>query len=164
MKKLFVLALALVMVLAMSTAVFAALPADETGDVVVKYTPADNTGTAIYGATIAWTDLEVTYSYGKNWNPETLQYDVTTGASWSDDDITITITNKSNAKIWSAVTYEANNGLSADITGDGEIAAAGVGAATTQTVAVVISGTPTSLTEADGGSLTVALSSTNPQA
>lgn len=164
MKKLLSIALALVMVMALSVTVFAVVPTtgETSGNVTITYNATNNESKAVYGAEITWTDLSVTYSYGKDWDPESLQYDDVASPTWSDDDVVITITNNSNAKIWSDVTYTAGNGLSAEITGDGEIAAATVGQAATQTVNVVISGTPTSLESTAAGSLTVALSDTAP--
>ena len=158
MKKFFAISLAIVMILSLSITAFADLTASQTSEAItVTYTSENNTDKAVYGADVAWTDLAVTYSYGKDWDPATLNYTTVVDPSWTEDEVIVTITNNSNAAIYSKVTYNTANGLSGAVDGDGEIAAATVGNAVDQEVTITISGTPTSLEATNGGTITVQL-------
>ena len=158
MKKFFAISLAIVMILSLSITAFADLTATQTSEAItVTYTSADNTDTPVYGANVAWTDLAVTYSYGKNWDPAALDYTTVVEPEWVNADVKVTITNNSNAEIYSKVSYNTENGLSGAVSGDGEIAAATVGNAVNQVVTITISGTPTNLEVENGGTITVQL-------
>lgn len=147
MKKILSMILALAMVLSLGVTAFADnLTTEEytgslTGSVSATYTAGTEATSAgnIYKVNLTWTDVAVTYNGGNvgtyKWNTSTLKYELVensnTNASWTDNAITITVENRSNASITATATYQAsgdetltfaNNGAvtlnSAAVTGD----------------------------------------------
>lgn len=126
MKKLLSMILALAMVLALSTTVFAEdVPSDNiTGEtsmnVTANYTATGPTsfGDTVYSVTVAWNQTgTLSYNAGTTvykWNAAETKYEEDSGssshASWTvtDAKVTVTVTNKSNAKINALITANTN--------------------------------------------------------
>ena len=111
MKKIISIVLALVLTCALAVTCFATLAADGTGSdsAPVKVTvTTNNEGTVVYGADVSF-DTAVTYAYGKTWSPSELKYvDNETGA-WTDNECSVTVTNKSNAALYAKAEFAASN-------------------------------------------------------
>ncbi len=157
MKKLFVLALALVMVLAMGVTAFAATAVNGYNDGVGSYDiaiDADYTGgetntDAVYGVKIEWTAFDFEYhvqNVGGTWDPENLEYDdtdeVETGWVEGKDSATVTVTNHSNAAVivTAAITGEFTLAEQANLTTGVELTAATEGTAGGNTTITVNAG------------------------
>ncbi len=113
MKKLISLALAVVMIMCLSTAAFAVTvnaPGNYTADVTGNYV-ANVDKSIVYSVDITWSDLEFTYHENVVWDPETLSYSETAGSYWEGEG-TITITNRSNTDIIALPKYSSANGYS----------------------------------------------------
>ena len=179
MKKILATVLALAMIACMGIPAFAAtanldaLNETQTIDVGAVYAKAEATTdtTAVYSVDLSWEAISFTFTEAANvktWNPEKLQYEVTTtntNGVWSGDDAVISITNKSNAGVVVTPTWvKATGGADVVVTdavtlgtavGAGD---AGANAATTGTITV---SKPTSGTIAQGvtklGTLTLTL-------
>lgn len=111
MKKLIATVMALILVAAMSTSVFAfsdTLGAGENREIAVnaKYTDSVDTP-EVYSVDVTWGEMQFTYSVSgtKMWNPATHDFDISTTDSWSANDNEITVTNHSNAEIKADFTY-----------------------------------------------------------
>ena len=161
MKKFLTIALVAVMMMTFAVSAFAeitALGGSESQDVTVNVQ--ETTSTTVYSVTVTWED-NLAFEYANAtyvWDPENLCY-VQQGGSWVDDTKTITITNKSNAKVRATVEAEATaNGITLTPSAAVEIesAAAGIadytqattvnsGEAKTGKITLTISGTPTGL-------------------
>ena len=79
MKKLISLALAIVMIMCLSTTAFAATveaPGDYTADVTGSYVAGNESNGIVYCVDITWSDLDFTYHAEKGavWDPDTLKY------------------------------------------------------------------------------------------
>ncbi len=112
MKKLFVLALALVMVLALGTTVFAAKEitaaagSATSGNVTGTYN-AGTPGAPVYCVDVTWEGLAFTY-HGQTdgtWNPDSHSYGGTIEAGWDDQSATITVTNHSNVDVTATASF-----------------------------------------------------------
>ena len=166
MKKFFAISLAIVMILSISITAFAAIDVDgdTSKNITATYNPSNNTSKKIYAANITWDDVAVTYSYGKDWNPDDLNYTTDAAGSWTGaDDIKVTVENRSNASIWAKVEFEGANGVTAaSITEAAEIAAPEAGASNgvTKQFTITVEGTPTDLADTAIGTATVTLSET----
>lgn len=135
MKKLLSMILALAMVLALSTTVFAEdVPSDNiTGDmsmnVTAEYTATDpiSFGDKVYSVTVAWNQTgTLSYNAGTTvykWNAAETKYeedsDSSSPAGWTvtDAKVTVTVTNKSNAKIKASITANTNATSGLTVTG-----------------------------------------------
>ena len=169
MKKFATVLLALALMATLSMASFAAtvdaVPGSEGKDLNVDFTDVVLSTTTVYSVDIAWdNDLVFDYSAGNQgaWNPETHAYGETTGAAWSDSDVTVTVTNHSNAAVTATLTVVdvENDGVtvSGDKTGAQPLATAvGTEVANAPKVEFTItaSGTPTA--DAKVASATVAI-------
>ncbi len=151
MKKLATILLAIALIATMTVASFAAtVPASEGKDLAVDYTAMTAAGT-VYSVDIAWTDNDFTFEYDAGeqgtWNPQTHAYDNVVAASWTDDTVTVTVTNHSNAKVAATLTLsEKADGFTFTGEGSDTLDAGVVGGYDTADKVVfniVISGTPT---------------------
>ena len=164
MKKILATVLALAMIACMSIPAFAtsatldALNEAQTIDIGANYVKTDATTdtTPVYSVNIVWDAISFTFTEAadvKTWNPENLQYEVSTNNTngvWSGNDATIEITNKSNAGVVVTPSWEKATG-GADVVISGAVTlgtavgagAEGANAATegTITVSKPISGT-----------------------
>ena len=111
MKKLISLALVIVMMMSLGITAFAAEEVlNDVGtckqDVTGTYV-AGTTGGTVYHVTVEWTAMDFTYHAVQEpvWNPETLTYSKCEDAYWEGTG-TITVTNRSNAKISAVPSYE----------------------------------------------------------
>lgn len=177
MKKILATVLALAMIACMGIPAFAAnftaMGATQTIDVGAVYAKAEATTdtTPVYSVDIVWDAISFTFTEAANiktWNPDTLQYEVTTtntNGVWSGADADIDITNKSNAAVvvtpsWAMAEGGANVVISDAVTLGTAVGAGaeGANAATTDTITV---SKPTSGTIAQGvtklGTLTLTL-------
>jgi len=114
MKKQISLALALVMILCLSTTAFATTvnqPGDVTAEVTGSYVPGNESNGIVYSVGIKWDNLDFTYHAEKGavWNTETLKYSETEEAYWEGEG-TITVTNRSNTKITAVPEYTPEEG------------------------------------------------------
>lgn len=117
MSKLLSGAFALALVACMGTTAFAAEITDVDSNNQAK---ADVTVTAtekvladdVYSVTITIPDLTFTYSFGEegNWNVESLEYENTKEAGWSEASKTINLVNKSNVGVTVTGSYTAEVG------------------------------------------------------
>ena len=111
MKKIISIVLALVLASALAVTCFATLATDGTGSdsAPVKVTvTTNNEGTAVYGADVAF-DGAVTYSYGKTWSPVDLEYKNNESGNWTDNECSVTISNRSNAALYAKAEFAASN-------------------------------------------------------
>ena len=122
MKKMFALALALVMTFALAIPSFAAtVPATQSGDVKASYSPAAAPDT-VYSVNVEFGAMTFTYHGAAegDWNPGTHGYTNGTEASWSyaDGANAVTVTNHSNAAVAVTVTYHkdaAHQGITGNV-------------------------------------------------
>lgn len=111
MKKLILLALAVIMTFSLSVPAFADTvtgTGDYTAEVTGSYVAGNEGNGIVYCIDITWEDLDVTYHAEKGavWNTDTLKYSETTSAYWEGKG-TITVTNRSNTRISATPTYTA---------------------------------------------------------
>lgn len=152
MKKLLSLALVFVLILSISTTVFAAdIEANNgtaTGEVKASYVAGEPGGTVV-SVDIEWKNLEFTYNgeSHKVWNPESHSYEgVETPAGWATSNASITITNHSNTYIYATLSYtkETNYSDASVVFGSSNVwvgnADNGSGAAQSTTIPVVPTG------------------------
>ena len=145
MKKLFVIALALVMVLAMATTVFAADGGlrEEKANVTVTY-QAGQQAEDTYAINIAWDSFDFTYVQAPQvWNPQTHQNEDApdTESGWANDSADVVVTNNSNIDVVATITYVAAE------TANGTATAALTAGAGANTLAAATAGvTPASVT------------------
>lgn len=131
MKKfLSILALVLVVAMCASFAVSAAVPTDTiskvTGDnsasqaATLTYTAVTPAAT-VYSVDVTWDNLAFAYTAGTNSWDATNHQEKNSGAKWTDDAGTLTVTNHSNAKVAVEVAFQtASNGdATVGISGDG---------------------------------------------
>lgn len=114
MKKTISLLLALVLMLSLSFAAFAANGIQNGGSDSsdVKGTYKGKASATVYSVDIAWQDLSFTYNeaYEGEWSPANHSYSNGTEAGWAEGTGTITVTNHSNADITAVPSYEAAAG------------------------------------------------------
>ena len=154
MKKLFATALALAMVLSLSTTALAAGNVNGAGvgsqdpiDVTAKYND-DATEPTVYSVDLTWEDMTFTYNESgtRTWDPDTHTYTDTTSAGWDKTTAAVTATNHSNAEVKVSFTYTPQ--------GD-----TGVTASTDSSI-LTITGTPNNSVTAEGvtiGTITVTI-------
>lgn len=137
MKKLLSMILALAMVLALSTTVFAAdlqtseIKGQQSTDVKANYQAAGEptfSDAKVYYVKVEWKqEGTLKYSEGSTtykWNAEQNKYEVddtvTTGAGWTVENakVTVTVTNQSNAKITASVSATEKGGFTVSGTFD----------------------------------------------
>ena len=151
MKKLFVIALALVMVLAMATTVFAADNGlrEEKANVTFTYV-AGEAAEDTYAIDIEWDSFNFTYQQAPQvWNPETHQNeDADETSGWLVDSANVVVTNNSNIDVVATIEYvaaeTANGTATAALTagaGANTLAAAGETVASV-TATLTVSGVP----------------------
>ena len=175
MKKIISIALAVVMLLAMSVTVFAeAVPAgnitgDTTGDVVIAIKGEGGTDPVakVYKVELAWDDL--TFTYGDAvWDPASLSYidgGWTTAADSNGDGTpaTIKVTNRSNAEVTVSAEMDVytKNGVTASLTNANFTLTSAEGkdnsTLPTASIAVSVDGKPTTNTGFTLGTITVTL-------
>lgn len=137
MKKMFVTALAMTMVLGMSTTAFAAegsVNGADTGaqdpiDVTAKYNDGAKEPT-VYSVDLTWEDMTFTYNESgtRTWDPDTHTYTDTTSAGWDKVTAAVTATNHSNAQVTVKFDYtpQGTTGVTASMSKLSFILAAGV--------------------------------------
>ena len=174
MKKLFATALALAMVLSLSTTALAAGNVNGAGvgsqdpiDVTAKYND-DATEPTVYSVDLTWEDMTFTYNESdtRTWDPDTHTYTDTTSAGWDKTTAAVTATNHSNAEVKVSFTYtpQGDTGVTASMSKDSFKLAAGVenkpNEAATDSSILTITGTPNNSVTAEGvtiGTLTVTI-------
>ena len=174
MKKLIATALALTMVLSLSTTALAAGNVDGAGvgpqdpiDVTAKYNDGV-TEPAVYSVDLAWEDMTFTYNESgtRTWNPDTHTYTDSTTSGWDKITAAVTATNHSNAEVKVSFTYtpQGNTGVNASMSKDSFKLAAGVenkpNEAATDSSILTITGTPNNSVTAEGvtiGTITVTI-------
>ena len=110
MKKLFALALALVLSCTLAVTCFAAnitaLGDTATNDVNVTYQAGD-TSAIVYGVDVVFDDMSFTYTAASQgtWDPDTHTYVDIDQVTWNKTSANIKVTNHSNAAVAVAVTY-----------------------------------------------------------
>lgn len=127
MKKVFALILTLALIASMAVASFAAVTTnaspdafDEEKELTVEIAELIAADT-VYAVVVAWdSDLVFNYKLGAvgSWDADNHQYIDTDAADWTDNDVTITVTNHSNADITAAVTVENKNNGTATVACD----------------------------------------------
>ena len=169
MKNSFRILLALLLVLSMTTTVFAAAPGDrENIDVTGKYNSTVNE-TTVYSVDITWESMTFTYNETteKVWNAADHSYTATTSGGWDKTTANITVTNHSNAAVTAAIAYSpvADTGVTGTLNATHKTLAAGVEGKPNEADALVatltISGKPTEAVTNAGvkiGSVTITLS------
>lgn len=157
MKKIISLALAIVMIMCLSTTAFAVIveaPGDYTADVTGSYVAGNESNAVVYCVDITWSDLDFTYHAEKGavWDVETLKYSEETPAYWEGEG-TITITNRSNTNISATPAYAPAEGYGdADMdfsTDELKVASAEIGTAQSGTITVTPNGFLPAMNEAD---------------
>ena len=176
MKKLIATALALTMVLGLSTTALAAGNVDGAGvgsqdpiDVTAKYNDS-TTEPAVYSVDLTWEDMTFTYNESgtRTWNPDTHTYTDSTTSGWDKVAAAVTATNHSNTEVTVKFYYtpQGNTGVNASMSKDSFKLAAGVEnrpneAATDSSNLTIDSGTkPNSSVTAEGvtiGTITVTI-------
>lgn len=174
MKKLFATALALAMVLSLSTTALAAGNVNGAGvgsqdpiDVTAKYND-DATEPTVYSVDLTWEDMTFTYNESgtRTWDPDTHTYTDTTSAGWDKVTAAVTATNHSNAEVKVSFTYtpQGDTGVTASMSKDSFKLAAGVenkpNEAATDSSILTITGTPNNSVTAEGvtiGTITVTI-------
>ena len=174
MKKLFATALALAMVLSLSTTALAAGNVNGAGvgsqdpiDVTVKYNDSA-TDPIVYSVDLTWEDMTFTYNESgtRTWDPDTHTYTDTTSAGWDKISAAVTATNHSNAEVKVSFTYtpQGDTGVTASMSKDSFKLAAGVenkpNEAATDSSILTITGTPNDSVTAEGvtiGTITVTI-------
>lgn len=170
MKKLISLALAIVMMMCLSTTAFAATveaPGDYTAKVTGSYVAGYESNGIVYCVDITWNDLDFTYHAEKGavWNTETLTYSQAEPAYWEGEG-SITVTNRSNTKISAKPTYTSADGYGdagMDFsTSDLSVASAESGTAQTGTITVTPNGFLPAMDKADTiGTITLTIAQGN---
>ena len=174
MKKLFATALALAMVLSLSTTALAAGNVNGAGvgsqdpiDVTAKYND-DATEPTVYSVDLTWEDMTFTYNESgtRTWDPDTHTYTDTTSAGWDKVTAAVTATNHSNAEVKVSFTYtpQGDTGVTASMSKDSFKLAAGgenkPNEAATDSSILTITGTPNDSVTAEGvtiGTITVTI-------
>jgi len=163
MKKIFAMALALVMTFSLSVNALAVEPDElttteapynvSTGTVTVTVNEGVDAG-IVYSVTVEWTDTEVIYQKAGEgrWNPETHAYDNATQDGWTNNTAAVKVTNHSNAAVDAVVENSVNNtGVSYELDpAEFNLATAEnteVEEAPSQTVTITAEGTPTAGTD-----------------
>ena len=177
MKKMFVTALAMTMVLGMSTTAFAAegsvngagTGAQDPINVTAKYNDGTTTPT-VYSVDLTWDDMTFTYNESgtRTWNPDTHTYTNSTTSGWDKTTAAVTATNHSNAAVTVKFDYTPNGstGVTASMSKGSFELDAGVEnkpdeAATDSSILTIDSGTkPNDTVSAEGtviGTITVTI-------
>lgn len=169
-KKITSLAAASVLVLAMSTTVFAGNPVtsaggSDTADVKGTYL-AGSSGAVVYSVDISWDEMSFTYTDASQgtWDPGSHQYTGASEASWSESR-NIIVTNHSNASVKATAAFQANSGYeTVSITfggNNGEAIATAVGTevgkAPSATITVIPGGSLPENTNGKIGEITVTI-------
>lgn len=160
MKKFVTLALALVMVLALSITAFAtdvpgaekALGDYESGNVTVAVATASSDNATVYSVLIEWdSDLEFNFTpEGTSaWDPSTHTYPDAGDAAWTDTEATITVTNHSNVEVNVKAVFVKEDGAAVDVEVTGD--------ATGEYGKNLTSGTETTFAEAANTEITVSV-------
>ena len=115
MKKLFAVALALALTLALSVTCFAAITAVDgtaTKNVTAKYV-APTYSADVYGVDVEFGKMEFTYTDAAQgtWDPTTHSYLQSATAFWTADGNTVEVTNHSNVAITVTVSYKNAEGV-----------------------------------------------------
>ena len=144
MKKLISLALAIVMIMCLSTTAFATTakaPGNYTAEVTGNYVAGYESNGIVYCVDIDWGNLDFTYHAEKGavWDPETLKYSEVVPAYW-EGSATITVTNRSNTKISAVPAYNPAEGYEdADMTfGTDKLKVASAESGTAQTGTITV--------------------------
>ena len=113
MKKIFALALALVLTCTLAVTCFAA-PAAQNGDVKATYAAGGTSPDVVYKVDVVFGAMEFTFTDKANkWNPEDHEYNTPVGeASWTASGNTVAVTNHSNAAVNVTVTYASETAYS----------------------------------------------------
>ena len=119
-RKLFVVALALVLTMSMTATAFAgeqkvtSLSYNKDIDVTGTYSGTDISGD-VYSVDISWDAMDFTYTVvnGTKWNPSTHNYDSGAKPGWTASGNTITTVNHSNVPVDVALTFTKNTELNA---------------------------------------------------
>lgn len=124
MKKIAVLILAIMMLMAISTAAFAATitTGDQTIDVEAQYQDKTSTAT-VYSVDITWGAMQFIYteSGSMTWNPSNHTYTDSTTVGWTATGNTVTVVNHSNASVTASLAFDAFNAYST-VTGAFDVA------------------------------------------
>lgn len=118
MKKLIAAVMALILIAAMSTSVFAlgdTLSDGGKAEIAVNAKYSENVDMPeVYSVDVTWGEMQFIYSADgeKTWNPGTHTYDINVTYSWSANDNEITVTNNSNAAVKADFTYASKPGYS----------------------------------------------------
>lgn len=144
MKKLISLALAIVMIMCLSTTAFATTaeaPGDYTAEVTGSYVAGNESNGIVYCVDITWNDLDFTYHAEKGavWDTDTLTYSEVEPAYWEGEG-TIKVTNRSNTKISAVPAYNPAEGYEdADMTfGTNKLKVASAESGTEQTGTITV--------------------------
>ena len=123
MKKLFALALALVLTFALAVTCFAATAnttTPATGAVKATYTAGATDDDKVYSVDVTFGDMNFTYTDTATgaWDPATHTYPDTTPAAWDKTTAEITVKNHSNAAVAVTVSYAKDAGYTGAVTGN----------------------------------------------
>ena len=174
MKKMIATALALTMVLGLSTTAMAA-NVDGAGvgsqnpiDVTAKYN-GGVTEPTVYSVDLEWEDMTFTYNETgtRTWNPDTHTYTDSTTSGWDKTTAAVTATNHSNAEVTVSFAYtpKGDTGVNAFMSQDSFKLAAGVEnmpgeAATDSSILTIGTNKPNASVTAEGitiGTITVTI-------
>ena len=123
MKKLFALALALVLTFALAVTCFAATAntsTPATNAVKATYKAGTSSDTTVYSVDVTFGDMNFTYTDKSTgtWDPATHSYPDTVAAKWDKTTAEITVKNHSNAAVAVTVSYAKDAGYTGEVTGN----------------------------------------------
>ena len=152
MKKLATILLAIAFVATLTVASFAAeVPAASSQDLGVSYEALTAAGT-VYSVDVVWSENDFTFEYDAGeqgtWNPQTHAYDNAVAGQWTDDTVSVTVTNHSNAAVKATLALsDVDNDFTFTYEDEAQTLAAGVENKPEEAAKfvfdVVIDGTPT---------------------